>query len=122
MVDSEVGEAHDLSGVLLCRFFIPLPGMSLAPHRLNASTCPMTEPPALRGRIISHQMKEKQIPVYTTTMEPPMMGTSWVTQAAATTSYKPDAWVFPFGRQRLRSGGPQATEAPTDPRRSEASL
>lgn len=76
MVDSEVGKLMISLEYFYVGFFIPLPEMSLASHRLNAITCPMTEPPALRGRIISHQMKEKHIPVYTTTMEPPMMGTS----------------------------------------------
>lgn len=47
-------------------------------------------------------MKEKYIPLYTSGMDPPMTGTSWpetqnsrsFTQAAATTSYKPDAGSF----------------------------
>lgn len=82
-------------------FLILLPGMDLASHRLNASTCPMTEPHALRGRIILVR-KEKYIPLYTTGMDPPMTGTSWpetqnsrsFTRAATTTSYKPDAGSF----------------------------
>lgn len=54
MVDSEVGKLgvsweYFYVGFV---FLILLPGMDLASHRLNASTCPMTEPHALRGRII----------------------------------------------------------------------
>lgn len=72
-------KTHGLLGVFLCVFFflILLHGMDLASRRLNTSTCPTTEIPALRGRIISHQIKGKHTPVLATTMELPMMGQSW---------------------------------------------
>lgn len=94
-----------------------MPVVDLGSHRLNTSPCSTTELPALKGRIISHQIKAKQIPAYATTMEPLMMGKSWPETQTSLLSHRllpPHQMPGSFHLlvRSYASGGPQATVKP----------